>query len=306
MSALRDLLAREAEMPAPEPVRAFAEALAAPSDVEALLFYGSTLRTGDLGGVLDFYVLTSGPRHRGARGWIERRLWPEIRFEPHATPAGELHAKVAVMPIAVFARAAAGGLLDTTIWTRFVQPSRIAWARDARARSAVLDALAAAACTASRFAAALGPERGAAREYWSALFRATYAAELRVERPGRETQVLDADPARWDALLPLAWAEAGVPFDVDDGRLAPRPSREEAVRWKLAWARRRRWGRPLNAARLAKAALTATGAVRYAAGKLSRHTDLDLAVTPWRERHPLLAALSVLWRLRRRRQADAR
>ena len=285
---------------------AFARHLAAEADAVAVLFYGSAWRTGDLGGVLDFYVLTQAPRRSGLRGWVERRLWPEIGFAAFATGEGELHAKVATLPLATFARAARGRSLDTTVWTRFVQPSALVFARDEAARAQVVVALADAARTAAGFAAVLGPAAGAPRDYWSALFRQTYAAEWRFEPPGRERQVLDAAPDRYDALLTLAWSVADMPFTWDGPRLSPHPPAGTRRRLRRAWRLRRAFGKPLNAARLAKAAFTAPGAARYAAGKLSRHTHLSVQVTPWRERHPLLAGLGVLWRLRRRPQPDAR
>lgn len=298
MSALRELVAAETARRAPEPVDAFARALGGEAGVAAVLFYGSALRTGETSGVLDFYVLADGGGRRGAKGWVERRIWPEIRFETCAHASGELRAKVAVLPLEVFARAAAGLSLDTTVWTRFVQPSRLVYVREEAVRGRVLDALAAAAVTAGRFAAVLGPSQGVARDYWAALFRETYAAELRVEPPGREVQVLDAAPDHYTGLLSLAWSAAGVPFTVDGAVLSPGLSDGETRRLRRAWRVRRRWGKPLNAGRLVKAAFTAPGAARYAAGKLARHTTVEVEVTPWRERHPVLAALPVLWRLR--------
>ena len=52
-----------------------------------------------------------------------------------------------------------------------------------------------------------------------------------------------------------------------------------------------------------KAAFTFQGAARYAAWKIERHTGVPIEVTPWRERHPILAAPGVLlkvWKSRRR------
>lgn len=307
MTPLLAARAREAAAAIPDAVRRFAQDLARRGDVAAVLYYGATLRGGDASGVLDFYVLTDGARRTGLRGALERRLWPEIAFVRSAPqPAGpELHAKVAILPLPVFARAARGRGLDTTVWTRFVQPCVLAWVRDGEARAEVTGALAAAAVVAGRFAAVLGPARGPAEAYWSALFRQTYAAELRVEPPGRERQVLAGDPARYAALLPLCWDAAGIGWTRDGEALAPTLAPAERLRLERAWRLRRRLGKPLNAARLLKAALTTAGAARYAAGKLARHTGLRVEVTPWRERHPVLAGLAVLWRLRRR-QADAR
>jgi hypothetical protein len=57
----------------------------------------------------------------------------------------------------------------------------------------------------------------------------------------------------------------------------------------------------LNATRLVRAAGTFDGAARYAAWKVERHTGVAIEVTPWREKHPLLAAPGVLWRVWRQR-----
>ncbi len=305
MTPLAERFARETAVPAPPEASRFAEHLAAraPGGAAAVLFYGSGLRAGGAAAVLDFYVLTSGFRRTGLRGRVEARLWPEISFEVLALPDGrELRAKVATLPLHVFARAASGRGIDTTVWTRFVQPSRLVHARDAAVRASVLEALAAAAATAARFAAVLGPAEGEPRAYWEALFRATYAAELRVEPPGRERAVLDAAPDRYALLLPQAWAAAGVEFTRgEDGRVSPRLSERELARLRRAWRLRRALGKPLNALRLVKAAVTVAGAARYAAGKLERHTGLAVQATPWRERHPVLGGAEVLWRLRRAR-----
>jgi hypothetical protein len=69
---------------------------------------------------------------------------------------------------------------------------------------------------------------------------------------------------------------------------------------------RRTLGRPLNVARLAKAAFTFEGATRYAAWKIERHTGVAIPVTPWRERHPLMAAPLAAWTLWRARRAVSR
>ncbi|MCB2064228.1 MAG: hypothetical protein KDE25_12410, partial [Novosphingobium sp.] len=61
---------------------------------------------------------------------------------------------------------------------------------------------------------------------------------------------------------------------------------------------------PLNLVRLVRAASTFEGASRYAAWKIERHTGVAVAITPWREKHPVLAAPGVLfsvWRARRNR-----
>ena len=270
-------------------VAALARQLGEESGALAVLFYGSNLRTGSLEGVLDFYVLLPGRPEAG--------LWPRVSYcEADDIALGErLRAKIATMTLAKFAAAARGETLDTTIWARFVQPSALLWARDERAREKVAAAVADAARTAARLAAALGPERGRAEEYWRALFRATYRAELRVEKPGRENSILEANPDHFDGLLRVALVSAGVPFADEGERLSPRLPQAERARVRRWWAVRRRMGKPLNVARLVRATATFEGAARYGAWKLERHTGIAVELTPWRERHPILAAPKVLW-----------
>lgn len=303
--ALLDLRRREVEVNVAGEIKAFSAELAERREAGAVLFYGSNLRTGELSGVLDFYVLTRRPHRRGLRGWVERWLWPEIGFERFEVDGRELRAKVATLPLSVFRRAAGGRTLDTTIWTRFVQPCALVYAADGSVAGEVVEALAAAAVTASRFAVLLGPPRGRAEDYWAALFQATYAAEFRVEAPGRERQVIAHHPDRYAALLPVAWEAAGVGFTREGKTLFPRLSDPARAQLRRAWRLRRGFGKPLNVARLIKAAFVTEGAGRYAAWKLERHTGVAVEVTPWRERHPILSAPLVLWRARRR-QAEAR
>lgn len=290
-------LARQVE---PE-VRAFAARLAAAQDgAVAVLFYGSNLRTGSLDGVLDFYVLTTGPQ--------AERIWPRVSYHEWAPDAlGQtLRAKVATMALDTFRAAAAGERLDTTIWARFVQPSALAWARDEAARGATAGAIAQAARTAARLAVALGPDAGTPEDYWRALFRATYAAEFRVEKAGREDSILAANHDHFDGLLPLALVADGIPFARGAGSLI-RPQVEPARRRALRdwWDRRRRMGKPYNVVRLLKASTTFEGAARYAAWKIERHTGVAIPLTPWRERHPVLSAPAVLWQVWRGKRALA-
>lgn len=255
----------------------------------AVLFYGSNLRTGSLEGVLDYYVLTEGPQ--------QEKIWPRVSYHEAVIDGEEVRAKVATMSLARFIKAASGQSRDTTIWARFVQPCGLIWSRDESAGGAVLTAVAEAAKTAARLAAALGPESGTAEDYWRALFQATYKAEFRVEKPGREDSILSVNAAHFDGLLAAAWEADGIEFAEEAGALTPRISgktRRETLKW---WAKRQRLGKPLNIARLLKASTTFEGAGRYAAWKITRHTGVPVKVTPWREKHPVLSAPAVLWQV---------
>jgi hypothetical protein len=303
-SGLHDLVAGELAAPQSPEVVDFAAALArSVPGAAAVLFYGSALRARDLDGVLDFYVLTDRPHLEGWRALANRMLPPEVGYREQAAGPRILRAKVATMTMAQFREAASGQTLDTSVWARFVQPAALVWARDEAAAEGTRTAVAEAAMTAASFAMALGPPRGTANDFWTALFRQTYAAEFRVEAAGREQSILSAAPERYAALAPLAWRAAGLPFRTDEEVLIPELSPERRRVLKRRWALRRALGKPLNLARIGKAAFTFEGAARYAAWKIERHTGIAIEVTPWRERHPLLAAPIAAWQLWRGRRS---
>lgn len=292
-----DLAARIAsslDAPVAPEVRTIAAELGQEAGARAVLFYGSNLRTRSLDGVLDFYVLLPGAQ--------QERIWPRVSYREWETGAGTLRAKIATMALDTFARAARGSSRDTTIWARFVQPAGLVWAADDAARGEIAAALADAARTAARLAAALGPAEGGAEDYWRALFRATYRAEFRVEKPGRENDILTVNAAHFEGLLPVAWEADGIAFEREGERFKPLLSAAERARILGWWRQRQRLGKPLNLLRLAKASTTFDGAARYAAWKVERHTGVPVKLTPWREKHPILAAPGLLWRVWRARR----
>lgn len=293
--ALRTRVSQSLARDVPMPVAQFAERLGSAAGAVAVLFYGSNLRTGSLEGVLDYYVLLPGPAETG--------IWPRVSYHEWPDGGTTLRAKVATMSLAKFRAAAEGALLDTTIWARFVQPSALIWQRDDQARTEVVHAVAAAALSAARLAAVLGPATGTPDDYWTALFRETYRAEFRVESAGREQSILSANRAHFDGLLPIALDAANIAIHRDGERLTPVIPPAERARVSAWWRKRRRMGKPLNILRLLRASATFEGAARYAAWKIERHTGVAVKLTPWRERHPILAAPGVLlsvWQARRR------
>jgi hypothetical protein len=298
MSTLAERISAKSAVAVHPAIAEFAARLAIEAGALAVLFYGSNLRTGLLEGVLDYYVLLPGEE--------QEKIWPRVSYREWDNQGETLRAKIATMSLAQFAKAASGQSRDTTIWARFVQPSALVWARDGDATAQTLDALGDAAKTAARLAAALGPPSGTADDYWRALFRATYKAEFRVEKAGREDSILSVNVAHFDGLLTLALDAQGIAFDEAGGRLTLKltdSARRETLSW---WSRRQRLGKPLNILRLLKASTTFDGAARYAAWKVQRHTGVPIEVTPWREKHPVLAAPGVLfkvWREQKKQQS---
>jgi hypothetical protein len=279
-------------------VRAFAGQIAGNTErALVVLFYGSNLRTRSLEGVLDYYVLTDGPQ--------AEKIWPRVSYHEAEVDGEQLRAKVATMSVDQFAKAASGQSRDTTIWARFVQPCALLWRLDDPEGRMAAGLVEEAVQTAARLAAALGPSKGCEEEYWRALFQATYKAEFRVEKAGREDSILSLNAEHFDGLLPLAWDAAGIAFEQTGEFFEPQLGEAERARILNWWARRQRLGKALNIARLLKASTTFEGASRYAAWKIERHTGVPVEVTPWREKHTVLAAPGVLfhvWKEKRRRE----
>lgn len=300
---LRAVVAQELAGPVLPDVRAFAAELAGRAGGKApgVLFYGSALRTGETDGVLDFYVLLDALSDWDA-GALARAgnavLPPNVEYAESRHGDVTLRAKVAIMTLEQFRRHARATSFDTTIWTRFTQPAALAHVRDPQAAEAIAGAVAVAVGAAAWWAAHLGPDAGPAAAFWGGLFRRTYASELRVESATRPSAIVERAAERFDAMLQLGWAAEGIAFLADEvGSLVPNVTYAAKAKAARGWAWRSRLAKPLNLARLAKAAFTFSGGVDYAAWKIERHSGHRVEITPFQRRHPLLSAGPVLWKL---------
>ncbi|HEV2816040.1 MAG TPA: hypothetical protein VGW40_02290 [Allosphingosinicella sp.] len=281
---LHDLVAAELAAPVDPRVTAMAAAVAAryPGAARAVLFYGSCLRERNLDGLmLDFYLIVSDYRAAYGRGWfaLANALVPPNVFPfEHDGRA----AKYAVLSEADFARLNGPEARDVSVWARFAQPARLAWAADAAARERAVAAVARAAPTLLSHAL---PMAGGddPLDVWRTGFALTYASELRAERQGRPGSIVDDDPERYRRFAAAAAAEAG-------------PRAGAAGKWR----RFRRRGKALSLVRLAKATTTYAGGVDYLAWKINRHAGTKIEVRPWMRRWPILGALVLLPRLLRR------
>jgi hypothetical protein len=281
MTELRALVAEELSLPVAAPVAAMAAAIADKHAAasRAVLFYGSCLRERDLEGrMLDFYLIVSDYRAAYPNRWLaaaNRLIPPNVfYFEKDG-----LAAKYAVLSETDFCRLNGPETSSVSVWARFAQPSRLAWAADETARSRAIDAVSRAA---PALLAAAGPKQGEPPlALWRRAFDLTYSAELRAERKGRAQSVVDVDPERYRRFTAPAMAAAPS---------IPTPRN---------WAWRRVEGKALSVLRLAKASATFAGGADYIAWKINRHAGTDIQLKPWQRRWPLLAAISLLPRLLR-------
>ncbi|GAN88174.1 hypothetical protein LU298_09215 [Komagataeibacter intermedius] len=295
------LLAHDLVQPVAPFVSGFVTRLLGGTQPLGVIFYGSTLRTPDPEGILDFYVIverledwTAGTLSREAN----RILPPNVEYHEITIEGRIIRAKVAILSIAQFRRMTGRATLDTTVWARFCQPVRLVWVRGPEAADAILACIIRAVAQAGRWAAVLGPAHGTADKYWLALFAHTYGAELRVENGRRPKSLLQGQETRYRTLLPDIWRADGLPFTCTGDELSPRLTPELRQTMRKGWWLRGRLGRVLNVSRLFKAAFTFEGGARYIAWKIRRHSGIELPLGPFSERHPLICLPYLLWKLR--------
>jgi hypothetical protein len=186
-----------------------------------------------------------------------------------------------------------------SIWARFCQPSVLLDAPDDAARERVVDTIVTAILTAARWAAYLGPASGSTRDYWTALFAATYGAELRPERNNRPAIIYDANAERYDALLRDAWEALSIPTEVRGETLTPTVNAAAKALAKRGFVARQRSGKGISVARIVKGALTFSGGVDYLLWKVERHSGVSVELSAWQRKHPFLGAPGVYLQLRR-------
>ena len=298
MSELKTLIAQELAQPVDPRVSAFAASIAAQygEASQAVLFYGSCLRTTELDGqMLDFYLIVSRYEAAYGKSWL---VGANKRLPPNVFPAEHdgLVAKVAVLSEHDFHRLNRIGASAVSVWARFAQPSRLVWHADESAQARAVDAIAGAPVTLFDMTF---PMMGIDTEYsildlWKRGFELTYGAELRAERADRSGSVVDSDPGRYARFGPAVVEAIAERDRARDGNLKIVASRTAVER---RWRQLRRNGKLLTLARLAKASATYAGGIDYLAWKINRHAGTDYVIRPWQRRWPVLGALVMLPRL---------
>ncbi|MCP1195300.1 hypothetical protein NKW84_05420 [Acetobacter senegalensis] len=269
-----------------------------------VLFYGSGLRGGlQDDTLLDFYVIlrrqSDWPRPFLARVG-NTLLPPNVEYHEIEVGGRLLRAKVALLSLAQFRTLTGLQTWDTTVWARFSQPVRLVWAANHKAEEALQRCVMRATITAAVWAAWLGPEKGQPEAFWNALYRRTYQTELRVEKAGRGAGIVASYQERYARLLLPCWRIAGLAVRESDTELEPILSPAQKKKQEKAWGLRTTLGKPLNIVRLMKAAFTFSGGARYAVWKIERHSGIAVPLTPFAEKHPLIAGPPLLWRLWRK------
>lgn len=276
--------------------------------VNAILFYGSCLRSGDLfDGLVDLYLIVDGYRAcygRGARALANWLLPPNVFYAEIRVGDRVVRAKYAVLSSADLRNGTSRRWFHSYLWGRFTQPTALAWRRDEDAGRRIGAGLASARRTFLERVLPRLPAAGGVRELWRQGLQLSYGAELRAESAGRSAELTAAAVDYYIAATRAAAATLRWPLTLE-GEGAETRYRAEipALSRGLShagWLLRTMQGKLLSVARLLKALFTFEGGLDYIAWKLERHSGQRIEIPPRVRRHPLIFVWGLFWRLYRR------
>lgn len=267
----------------------------------AVLFYGSNLRTNNLDGILDFYIITEKksdyPAGAGVK-LLNRILPPYVYYQEEKSGNKILRAKIACISYEQLLKKSFLHSYDTTIWARFCQPTRLVWVRDPQKADDILDFLRNCLITAASWAALLGPQKATKEEFWHSLFAHTYHAELRVEKKKRSHHILEGYEARYGKILLAVWAQINLKFIMRGEEITPHLTDKSRIKARKKWHFITKLGKIFNFLRLLKAASSFKGGMGYLLWKIKRHTGKEIMLSDFEKKHPLITLPFILWKFR--------
>ncbi len=303
-------IGRQISQPASPGIHALADTLLATygKTAQAILFYGSCLRSGDdRDGLVDLYILVDSYRaayRRTILAALNKLLPPNVFYLEVPYEDRMVRAKYAVLSLTDFKCGTSTGWFHSYIWGRFAQPVGLLYARNDQVTRQVQTALARAVLTFITRALPQVRSPFTARELWRKGLELSYRAELRAERPHKLIRLFEAAPDYYEHITRQALATLSFPVDIQKSDpvyhySVPIPSKARRIS-RLDWMVRSWQGKILSVLRLLKGTLTFRGGVDYILWKIERHSGERVEASPRLKRYPLLAACVILWRLYRR------
>jgi hypothetical protein len=308
-----EILTRSVLQPAPPDspaLQALVEALRSRHGeaVNAILFYGSCLRSGDLfDGLVDLYLIVDSytacytRKTRALANWL---LPPNVFYTEICVTNRIVRAKYAVLSSADLRNGTSRRWFHSYLWGRFTQPTALAWRRDEAARLMIEASLASARRTFLERVLPRLPAAGRVRDLWQQGLQLSYGAELRAESAGRAAELTAAAVDYYVASTREVAASLCYPLALEGNGADTRyradiPAASRAL-GRAAWMLRAVQGKLLSVARLLKALFTFEGGLDYIAWKLERHSGQRIEIPPRVRRYPLIFVWGLFWRLYRR------
>jgi len=307
---LKDQICRKISQPAPSAIHALADNLLANygEAVQAILFYGSCLRTGDdRDGIVDLYLLVE--RYRAAEprrilAVLNKLLPPNVFYVEVPFEDRVVRAKYSVLSLTDVENGTSKRWFHSYIWGRFAQPTGLVYARNEQIAMRVQSALTQAVLTFIGRVLPLVPSPFTARDLWKEGLHLSYRAELRAERPEKLARLFEASRDYYENITHAALQLLSLPVVIQqkDGAYSYATAITDRTRLisRLDWVVRCWQGKLLSILRLLKGSLTFRGGVNYLLWKIERHSGIKIDVPPRLKEYPLVATCVIFWRLYRR------
>jgi len=307
---LLSLIRQESTQETPAGLNPLVEAILARHGdaVQAVLFYGSCLRTGqDKEGIVDLYVIVDAYRSAYGGAWFSLLNWllpPNVFYLEVPAGEGKIRAKYAVLTLADFHHGTSPVWFHPYLWARFSQPVRLVYVRSEQAAQQIHADIAQAVVT---FFSRVLPQLSSpfnARDLWHRGLSLSYRSELRPEKKDRPLQLFEDSREYYESITPQALA--AVPFAVevisgsDPVRYRATIPSSRRVLNRLAWQVRRVQGKVLSVLRLLKALFTFQGGLDYILWKIERHSGVGIPKDSLLRKHPVSGIGVILWQLYRR------
>ena len=275
---------------------------------QAILFYGSCLRSGDdLDGLVDLYLLVDDYRSAyksRMQAFLNALLPPNVYYLERKFKGQVVRTKYAVLSLADFQKGTSMRWFHSYLWGRFCQPTALLYTRNDEVADLVSKCFARAVLTFVRRVLPGVPRQFTARQLWSRGLTLSYSAELRSEKPEKRARLFDAAAEYYEEITDLAVDALAYSIQVDKSTDTPCYSLQisggKRVVNRLAWKLRSLQGKLLSIMRLLKATATFEGGVDYILWKIERHSGVTVDVEPRLKRRPLLAIWVLSWRLYRK------
>lgn len=307
--SMLSLIRRTASRPAGDAVNALANRVLARhgASVQAIVFYGSCLRSGDdRGGMVDLYAIVD--RYRSAYpsrvlALLNKMLPPNVFYLEIPFEGRVVRAKYALLSLCDLERGVSTAWFHSYLWGRFAQPTAVVYARGPEAAERVHAALGQSVVTFLTRVIPCLPARFSVKDLWRRGLSLSYRAELRAERPEKVAGLFQASSDYYQKIT--AAALPALPFPVHGCEALPGgfESRISSGRRRLCragWKARSLQGKGLSLLRLLKGAFTFAGGLDYILWKIERHTGVAVEVPPRLRNHPVLALCVLSWRLYRK------
>jgi hypothetical protein len=303
------LIRRTASRPAGDAVNALAKRVLAlhGASVQAIVFYGSCLRSGeDRGGMVDLYAIVD--RYRSAYpsrvlALLNKMLPPNVFYLEIPVEGRVVRAKYALLSLADLERGVSTAWFHSYLWGRFAQPTAVVYASGPEAAERVHAALGQAVVTFLTRVIPCLPAQFSVKDLWLRGLSLSYRAELRAERPEKVAGLFQASSGYYAEIT--AAALPALPFHVHrreglPGGFESRISSGRRAICRAGWKVRSLQGKGLSLLRLLKGAFTFAGGLDYILWKIERHTGVAVEVPPRLRNHPVLALCVLSWRLYRK------